>query len=108
MLKTLAFISGIFALSSPFPAIAQEGSFTTNNDVINAMMHDWEEYDMACRGASPSEADSFCGARDYIGFALGESGVCRIDVLGGEKGWETCKEESHEFADPLEEVRETF
>lgn len=90
------------------PALAQDGGFTTTNDVVNAMMHDWAEYDMACRGSSPSEADAFCGVRDYIAWSLGESGICIAEDEQTGVFFETCKTESNEFPDPLADIRETF
>lgn len=104
MLKSLTVIAALFCAA---PAFAQDGEFTTTNDVVNAMMTDWAEYDAACRGTSPSQgADGFCGARDYIGWSLNQSGVCLAeDVQTGAQVWEICKEESYMFEDPIADIR---
>lgn len=90
------------------PALAQNDTgFTTTDDTVNAMMADWFVYDEACRGSTPEQgADGFCGAREYIGWALNQHGVCLAeseDML--EMFWETCSKESITFDDPLADVR---
>lgn len=102
--KAIIATLGLLAAS---PALAQDNSFTTTDDTVNAMMADWFVYDEACRGSSPDQgADGFCGAREYIGWALNQYGVCLAeseDTL--EKYWETCSSDSIKFDDPLVDVR---
>ncbi len=95
----------VFAQDAGFSASTENGTFTTTNDVVNAMIVDWGNYDTACRGSSPSAAEGFCGARDYIGWALGESGVCLNDEATGSR-WEVCAADSYAAADPLADIRE--
>lgn len=104
MLKKLTLIAGILFAG---PVMAQNGGFTTTNDVVNGMMQDWGEYDAACRGLNPSQgADRFCAAREYIGWALNQSGVCLADDENTGRHWEACKEGSYEVPDPLADIRD--
>lgn len=103
MMKRFLLITSLMASG---PAFAQSGSFTTTNDAVNGMMQDWGLYDEACRGLNPNQgSDKFCSAREYIGWALNQSGVCLADDENTGRHWETCKDGSYEFPDPLADVR---
>lgn len=106
MIKTLSVVAALVAAG---PAFAQSGQFTTTNDVVNQMMVSWAEYDAACRGTNPSDgSEGFCGAREYIAWALSENGICLSDSPTPGNVFETCKPESYTPADPLAEIREFF
>lgn len=101
-----AFFLGLVSVS---PVSAQDSTgFTTTDDTINAMMADWFVYDEACRGTNPSQgADGFCGAREYIGWALNQSDVCLAESEDlTQKFWQKCTAESVRFEDPLAGVRD--
>lgn len=106
MIKSLSVMATLLFAT---PVLAQTGSFTTTNDVVNQMIVSWGEYDAACRGTSPSQgADGFCGARDYITWVLSENNICLSDDPQSGDVWQTCGPDSYVPEDPIAEIRQDF
>lgn len=69
-----------------------------------ALLQDYEMYQHRCHGNSGDDPDTWiaCGARNYIGYLLDQSGYCfgQTEQIEFEWTWHVCDKKSLRFEKP--------
>jgi hypothetical protein len=89
-----------FGLSTCFPLHTADAA----GELEAMLLQDYAAYNTRCRGGSGDDTATFqaCGARDYVGWLLGNLGWCygREGEAGFEMKWHRCAENSSGFRKP--------